>query len=244
MFVAHHQPAAFEADEAPDPARARPPANAVAGFVPAPSRYSGGSHRSAIWLIAAAHIAAIVALVKLDVLNVAPKRADLVLIELTPLAEAPPAKPQPKEARAPEVETPIVSPPPIVATPTPPPPVASVSAAPPVAVPRPVAAPVPAPEVAAPIVPPEGSAANLGNPSPRYPIESRRAREEGTVRLKVLISADGSVEDISVARSSGFDRLDRAALDAVRRWRFRAGTQAGKAVEAVGFLSIPFVLSR
>ena len=93
-------------------------------------------------------------------------------------------------------------------------------------------------------MPPDGFAATLGNPAPRYPIESRRQHEEGTVRLRVLISAQGLVEDVKVAKSSGFDRLDDAALDAVRKWRFRPGTQAGTPVEAAGFLSIPFKLTR
>jgi protein TonB len=122
---------------------------------------------------------------------------------------------------------------PVVATsPTPPPPQAVV-----------VAPPAADPGPPAPITPPDASAASLKNPSPRYPLESRREHEEGTVRLRVVITVDGHVKDIDVARSSGFDRLDKAALDAVRRWKFQPGSQAGRPVEAMGFLNIPFKLA-
>ena len=98
-------------------------------------------------------------------------------------------------------------------------------------------------EVAAPVSAPDGTAKTLGNPSPRYPIDARRGHQEGTVRLRVVISPEGRVLEIGVARSSGYDSLDKAALDTVRKWRFLPGKQAGVAVEAVGFLSIPFKLT-
>lgn len=46
-----------------------------------------------------------------------------------------------------------------------------------------------------------------------YPLESRRAGEEGVVYLSLLILADGSVKEIKLDRSSGFERLDDAAID-------------------------------
>ncbi|WP_252217111.1 energy transducer TonB, partial [Clostridium sp. CMCC3677] len=55
---------------------------------------------------------------------------------------------------------------------------------------------------------------------PSYPLESRRLHEEGTVVLAVLLSAEGQVAGISIAQSSGSDRLDQAALAAVRKWRW------------------------
>ena len=59
------------------------------------------------------------------------------------------------------------------------------------------------------------------SPAPAYPARSRRRAEQGTVTLHILIAADGSVERIEIADSSGFDDLDRAALETVRaRWRF------------------------
>jgi protein TonB len=77
---------------------------------------------------------------------------------------------------------------------------------------------------------------------PRYPVESRRKREQGTVLLALTLAPDGSVDTIAVARSSGFSRLDNAALDAVRRWRWKPMVQQGQPVRVKGVVEIPFVL--
>ncbi|WP_174274320.1 energy transducer TonB [Sphingomonas bacterium] len=216
----------------------------IPGYVP--SHYAPRSHRGLILIVIAAHLAAIFALVQFDVVRITPKRPPLV-VRLVPLDTPPPPKiAPPPQKEVVKLQTPIIAPPAIVPPPvTLAPPVLSapvaVKAAP-VATTSAPAAPVVA--QAAPIMPPDASAANLGNVAPRYPVESRRSHEEGTVRLRVLISPEGRVEEVAVAKSSGFDRLDDAALDAVRKWRFRPGTQAGTPVEAVGFLSIPFKLTR
>ena len=60
----------------------------------------------------------------------------------------------------------------------------------------------------------------LRNPPPKYPAESRKLREEGVVLLKVSVTAEGRAADVQLQRSSGFPRLDEAALRAVRRWEF------------------------
>ena len=60
----------------------------------------------------------------------------------------------------------------------------------------------------------------LRNPPPKYPAESRKLREEGLVLLRVLVTAQGRAADVQVQRSSGFARLDEAALKAVRGWEF------------------------
>lgn len=70
------------------------------------------------------------------------------------------------------------------------------------------------------VTPPRSDAAHLDNPRPVYPAVSRRLKEQGTVVLEVFILADGSVGDLRVKRSSGFPRLDEAALAAVRRWTY------------------------
>lgn len=84
-----------------------------------------------------------------------------------------------------------------------------------------VASAQPGPSPAAPAVtPPRTDAAHLNNPVPRYPPVSRRLGEEGRVLLDVHIQPDGSVGEIRVRTSSGSKRLDQAALDAVKRWRY------------------------
>jgi protein TonB len=60
-----------------------------------------------------------------------------------------------------------------------------------------------------------------GNPQPRYPSEARQRGIEGKVVLRLTVSAAGSVEAASVARSSGNDLLDQEARATVMRWRFQ-----------------------
>lgn len=77
---------------------------------------------------------------------------------------------------------------------------------------------------------PLSRASGLDNPLPVYPELSRRLGEEGVVRLAVLILADGRVAEVSVARSSGFPRLDAAAVAAVRRWHYLPARRNGEPV--------------
>jgi periplasmic protein TonB len=56
---------------------------------------------------------------------------------------------------------------------------------------------------------------------PVYPRESQRRHEHGTVVLRVLVDAEGRPAQIQVERSSGFERLDNAARDAVAKFLFR-----------------------
>lgn len=81
-------------------------------------------------------------------------------------------------------------------------------------------------------VTPPAAAPGERNAPPDYPAESRRRGEEGVVRLTLRIGSDGRVESAEVTGSSGYPALDRAALDAVRRWRFRPAVQAGLPVAA------------
>lgn len=92
-----------------------------------------------------------------------------------------------------------------------------------------VADPAPSPEAAA-VVLPRADAQGLQNHAPAYPQTSSRLGEEGRVTLLLLIAADGSVADIKLERSSGFMRLDRAAIGAVKRWRFIPARQGGQAI--------------
>jgi len=108
------------------------------------------------------------------------------------------------------------------------------------------AAPAPLPQPAAPapapIVPPDFTASQLRNPGPAYPYLSRRAKEQGVVLLKVLVSTDGKAERLQVEESSGFDRLDDAALKTVAKWRFMPATQAGQPREAWVIVPVTFSL--
>ncbi len=65
---------------------------------------------------------------------------------------------------------------------------------------------------------------------PEYPRLSVRLGEEGTVVVRIDVGADGSVVDVAVLESSGFSRLDEAAVSALRRWVFKPALAAGRAV--------------
>ena len=70
---------------------------------------------------------------------------------------------------------------------------------------------------AAPVSAGDLSSTMISFKAPRYPIECRRKKEQGVVLLSLLLGVDGTVAEISVRQSSGFDRLDRASLAAQRR---------------------------
>ena len=52
---------------------------------------------------------------------------------------------------------------------------------------------------------------------PAYPAMSKKLNESGTVLIAAYFSSNGSVRRAEIAKSSGFERLDRAATDAVLR---------------------------
>lgn len=70
------------------------------------------------------------------------------------------------------------------------------------------------------VTPPSFDAAYLSNPPPGYPPAARRAGEQGTVTLRVLVMRDGLPSRVEIEKSSGSPRLDAAARDAVWGWRF------------------------
>ena len=103
----------------------------------------------------------------------------------------------------------------------------AITAAPPAA----PAQPAPAPQAAGgPVSLPRTDATHLNNPKPVYPAASRRLGEQGRVLLSVYILPDGSVSEIKLKQSSGHPRLDQAALDAVKRWRYVPAKRGGEPI--------------
>lgn len=82
----------------------------------------------------------------------------------------------------------------------------------------------------------------LNNPKPSYPRLSKRMGEQGEVRLRVLVAVDGRVASVQLSRSSGFERLDEAALESVKQWRFKPATQGGEPLETWVEVPVKFVL--
>lgn len=104
--------------------------------------------------------------------------------------------------------------------------------------PPPVAAPTPLPRTA------PRSDARRPLSQPEYPPSSRRAGEAGTVILEVYVLETGRVGEARVKQSSGFPRLDEAAVREVRRsWRLVPGTENGKPVPMWGQFAVTFKLT-
>lgn len=76
---------------------------------------------------------------------------------------------------------------------------------------------------------------------PEYSEEARRARFNGTVRLRIVIDADGNPTDIQVIRSPGLG-LGERAMQSVAKWRFRPGRRDGKAVPVSATVDVNFSL--
>ncbi|MFN3884667.1 MAG: energy transducer TonB [Rhodocyclaceae bacterium] len=151
-----------------------------------------------------------------------------------------PVKSKPVTPPAPRLvaQTPIVAPTDDVAPPPPPEP-PRIEA--PVAPPAP-----PAPPILMPAGPVSlGSELAVACPeraAPAYPPISRRLGEEGTVVLRVELDETGAVVEALVKESSGFARLDAAALAAVKRWHCQPAQRNGQPVRAVALQPFKFVL--
>jgi periplasmic protein TonB len=91
------------------------------------------------------------------------------------------------------------------------------------------------------VQPPRFDADYLDNPAPNYPALSRRSGEQGKVMLRVFVEPGGNAGQVLVAASSGFERLDSAAIDAVRRWKFVPARQGENAI--AGWVVVPINFS-
>jgi protein TonB len=81
--------------------------------------------------------------------------------------------------------------------------------------------------------------------TPPYPAVSKRLGEQGRVVVNVYVLADGRIGDVQLIKSSGYQRLDAAALEHVRRdWRFDPARVDGEAVAVWGSFGVTFQLTR
>ncbi len=101
-----------------------------------------------------------------------------------------------------------------------------------------------APEIAAappkaeePVTEPRGYAGYLRNPAPDYPPAAQKRGLEGKVVLKVHVLASGQPDNVSVAKSSGHQVLDDAALKAVTQWAFAPARRGQTAID--GWVQVP-----
>ncbi len=210
--------------------------------------------------IAALHVAAGWALLQVQavrdaVLTVAPIFVDFISPPAPPLPAPPPVRPPappplrraepppliaaaPAPAAAPaafEVPPPPAEPP----APQPAPAAPPAPPAPPMPAPAPVPAPAPAPRFISP-----SAVQYLVAPRPEYPRASRRLGESGRVVLRVFIDEAGLPRTVQVQQSSGFERLDEAAIQAAHKARFKPPTDNGKPTSGWALIPSTFDLEK
>lgn len=155
-----------------------------------------------------------------------PRRKALKL----PAVEPAPPHPQPRPLVA---QAPATSPSDVVAPPAP-------------AVPAPAVNAVLAPPAQTPAGPvtlaTELSVSCPDRPAPAYPVLSRRKGEIGSVVLRVELDEEGQVSSARIATASGHDRLDEAAMTAVKAWRCVPAQRNGHPVRALALQAFNFVL--
>jgi protein TonB len=78
---------------------------------------------------------------------------------------------------------------------------------------------------------------------PDYPEDARKAGAEGTVIIQVLVTKHGEVGAVTLREGiEEFPSMDRAAITAVRQWRFEPATKDGKPVDLEVDIPIQFAL--
>jgi protein TonB len=218
------------------------------GTGPAPrygdSRARARRRRAAIATLLAAHAVAVLGLLdasRLREVVVDAKPLFLAVVD-APAPVAPPRPlPPPPSAKIPPPQLAL----PLIATeaaPAPAPLVAQVPPPPPPAVP---AAPLDAPPAPAPSLPrtiPPSAIEYIVPPAPVYSRISARMRESGRAVVRVFIDEGGLPRSVQLATSTGFARLDDAALAAVRHCRFKPYLESGVAVAAWANIPIEFEL--
>jgi protein TonB len=81
-----------------------------------------------------------------------------------------------------------------------------------------------------------------GNEPPAYPWSARAHGHQGRVVLSVWVSAEGQADRLAVLKSSGYPILDRAAVEAVERWRFQPARRGGLRTDSLLYVPVVFRL--
>src|ERR1700679_4186262 len=135
--------------------------------------------------------------------------------------------------KAPDVKLPPPPPPDLVKPPPPfvPPPEINIQTE----TPTPNAITQATPQVAPPVKPAVTAPASIGRPHTcgqrYYPAMATRLGHEGTTTIGFKIGPDGSVKDVTIVSSSGFDELDQAAIPCAQGWTYKPAMQNGQPVE-------------
>ena len=210
-----------------------------------------GARRTVVLGIVALHGVGVYAALQVPAVRQALGEAAPMFVSLVappqPMLPAPPPPPEP--ARLPKKPTPAA---PLISAPPAPAPAVFIAPAPelePVPPVAAVAAPAPPAPVALPAPPPPknipaSAIQYLEPPAPEYPRLSRRLGEAGLVVVRVYVDEAGLPRSVQLAQSSGFARLDDAALAGVQRARFKPYSENGVPTAGWARIPIPFELER
>jgi periplasmic protein TonB len=77
-----------------------------------------------------------------------------------------------------------------------------------------------------------------------YPVFSKRLGEQGSVYIRFFVNAEGTAENTEVERSSGFERLDQAALAFVQQSRYKPGTLDGVPTRMLFARNVTYILEK
>lgn len=80
------------------------------------------------------------------------------------------------------------------------------------------------------------------NEHPPYPKDARRLGQEGEIQLRLRVSATGEVDHVEVAQPCRWPILNRAALNAARKWRFQPAHRGDQAMDDVILQTVRFQL--
>lgn len=201
-------------------------------------RPSSARRSGLLGIVVAAHIG--VFLLILAVQTVVPQIMEMPLV----VDLLPPTDPKTEPKPLPPVKPQTIRQPPTPITPAPlieaagsalPAPAAPLAAPPEVKAQPPAAA-------AEPLTEARFDADYLRNPAPAYPAPARRLGEEGKVVLRVLVSPQGMAETVELQSASGSQRLDDAALNTVKNWRFVPARRGETPVQSWVLVPITFRL--
>lgn len=145
---------------------------------------------------------------------------------VTPPSPSPalPTQPSPAASTTPSEVAPAVT----ASAPSAPAPASAPSAPAPTSTPTGTAVATPSPAAPPKIELPSTKADYLNNPAPAYPSASKRMGEQGLVIVRTLIGTDGTAQRAEVRTSSGFERLDKVAVETVLQWRYVPGKRNGE----------------
>lgn len=204
-----------------------------------PATHTSPSRLPGIAVAVGMHVAILAVL-----LSYAPVRQTLaelapIMVSIVQPAEPPQELPKPKPVVNQPLKKPDPRPQPLLAINEPTSVPSAIVAPPPT--PQPVEPVAVQPVPPAPIIPPQFNADYLNNPAPQYPGLSRRLGEEGRVMLRVFVDERGLPVRVEMRTSSGHERLDNSALEAVKQWKFVPARRGDQTVS--GWVVVPISFS-